>query len=232
MSALFLAFFAGALTTINPCVLPLLPILAASAYASGSLGPVALGAGLVTAFTIVGVAISATGAFIGFSHHALRTFAALAFVLAGLALLVPSLQERLSAAFAPVAASGASLATRAGRHGLAGQFAVGLLAGAVWTPCSGPSLVAAFALAAEADGIPAAALRMIFFSLGAATVVVLLAMGVSAIAIRRHASTARAVSGVLLVLVGAGILTGADKWLESRLLDLAPDWYINLTTSV
>jgi cytochrome c-type biogenesis protein len=232
MSALFLAFLAGALTTINPCVLPLLPILAASAYASGRLGPVALGAGLVTAFTVVGVAVSATGAFLGFPHFALRTFAASAFVLAGLVLLAPPLRQRLSTVLAPVAASSASLATRAGSHGLAGQFSVGLLAGAIWTPCSGPSLVAAFALAAEAEGVPAAAVRMIFFSAGAATVAVLLAMGVRTVAVRRHASTASAIAGVLFVLVGASVLTGADKWIESRLLDFAPDWYINLTTSI
>ncbi len=232
MGALLLAFLAGALTTINPCVLPLLPILAASAYASGRLGPVALGAGLVTAFTLVGVAISATGTFLGIHHYALRTFAAAVFVLAGLALLMPSLQQRLSSALAPVAASGASLATRAGSYGLAGRFAVGLLAGAIWTPCSGPSLAAAFALAAEAGGTFAAALRMIVFSLGAATIVVLLAMGASAISVRRHASRARILAGALFVMVGAGVLTGADRWIEARMLDLAPDWYVNLTTSI
>jgi cytochrome c-type biogenesis protein len=68
MGTLFLAYLAGALTTINPCVLPLLPILMASAYASGRVGPVALGAGLVTAFTLVGVAVSATGSFLGSSQ--------------------------------------------------------------------------------------------------------------------------------------------------------------------
>jgi cytochrome c biogenesis protein CcdA len=232
MGSLLLAYLAGALTTINPCVLPLLPILMASALASGRLGPVALGAGLVTSFTIVGVAISATGSFLGLHHQSLRVFAAALLLLAGLALLMPSLQERLSAVFAPVAASGASLATRAGNYGLIGQFSIGLLAGAIWTPCSGPSLVAAFGLAAEAQGIPAAALRMIFFSLGAATVIVLLAMGASAVTLRHHAGKAKTLAGVLFVLVGAAVLTGADKWLESRILDLAPDWFIDLTTSV
>jgi cytochrome c-type biogenesis protein len=147
-------------------------------------------------------------------------------------MLLPSLQERLSAFFAPLAASSESLAERAGRHGLAGQFAVGLLAGAIWTPCSGPSLVAAFGLAAEAQGIPAAALRMIFFSLGAATVIVLLAMGAGAMTLRHHAAKAKTLAGVLFVLAGAAVLTGADKWIETRLLDLAPDWFIDLTTSV
>ena len=238
MSALVLAFLAGALTTINPCVLPLLPILVASAYASGGFGPVALGAGLVASFTLIGVAISASGNFLGLDPYALRNFAAVVFILAGIALLVPAIERRLAAALAPFGNAGASLAQRVSTYGLAGQFGVGLLAGVIWTPCSGPSLADAFALAAEAGGIPVAALRMFVFGLGAATVIALLAFGTRAIAERRRRSFSTLARGVkpvvggLFLLVGVAALAGWDKWLESRLLDYAPDWYIYLTTSV
>jgi cytochrome c biogenesis protein CcdA len=238
MSALVLAFLAGALTTINPCILPLLPILVVSAYASGGFGPVALGAGLVTSFTLIGVAISASGNFLGLDPYALRNFAAVIFVLAGIALLVPAIERRLSATLAPFGNAGASLAHRIGGYGLVRQFGVGLLAGVIWTPCSGPSLAAAFALAAEAGGIPVAALRMFVFGLGAATVIALLAFGTRAITERRRRSFstlahgAKPVAGGLFLLIGVAVLAGWDKWLESRLLDYAPDWYIYLTTSV
>jgi cytochrome c-type biogenesis protein len=238
MGALVVAFVAGALTTINPCVLPLLPILVASAYGSSRFGPLALGAGLVASFTIVGVAISATGGFFGIDPLVLRTFAATILVLAGIVLLVPALERALSGTLAPLSKAGASLAQRVGGYGLPGQFGVGLLAGAIWTPCSGPSLAAAFALAAEAGGIPLAALRMFVFGLGAATVIALVAFGARAAIGRRREAFARMsrvakpVAGGLFLLVGAAVFTGADKWLESRILDLAPDWYIYLTTSV
>jgi cytochrome c-type biogenesis protein len=238
MGALILAFLAGALTTINPCVLPLLPILVASAYGSGRLGPIALGAGLVVSFTIIGVAISATGSFLGLDTFVLRTFASIILVLAGVALLVPFAEGRLSAAFAPLGNAGAALAQRIGGYGLAGQFGVGLLAGAIWTPCSGPSLAAAFALAAEAGGIPVAALRMVVFGIGAATVIALLAIGTRAVVDRRRETVARLsrfakpVAGGLFLFVGVAVFAGLDKWLEARLLDFAPDWYILLTTSV
>jgi cytochrome c-type biogenesis protein len=238
MSVLVLAFLAGALTTINPCVLPLLPILVASAYASGRFGPIALGAGLVTSFTVIGVAISATGSFLGLDPFALRTFAAVIFVLAGIVLLVPAFERRLSAAAAPLGNAGASIAKRVSSYGLAGQFGVGLLAGAIWTPCSGPSLAAAFALAAEAGGVPAAALRMFVFGLGAATVIALLAVGTRAVIDRRKETfsrvsrVAKPVAGGLFLLVGIAVFAGTDKWLEARILDFAPDWYIYLTTSI
>lgn len=238
MGALVLAFIAGALTTINPCVLPLLPVLVASALASGRFGPVALGAGLITSFTLVGIAVSATGDVLGLDHRALRIFAALVFILAGAALLVPAIERNLASVFAPLGNAGVSMAQRIGAYGLAGQFGVGLLAGAIWTPCSGPSLAAAFALAAEAGGIPAAALRMFVFGLGAATVIALLAVGTRAVIGRRRelfarvSRVAKPVAGGLFVLVGIAVFASLDKWLEARILDYAPDWYILLTTSV
>jgi cytochrome c-type biogenesis protein len=238
MSALVLAFLAGALTTINPCVLPLLPILVASAYGSGRFGPIALGAGLVASFTLVGAAISATGTFLGFDQYALRTFSAVVLVLAGVILLVPVLERQFSTAVAPLGNAGAALAQRIGGYGIAGQFGVGLLAGVIWTPCSGPSLVAAFALAAQAGGVAAGASRMFVFALGAATVIALLAFGARAVTDQRRKNLAalspraKQTAGAMFLIAGIAIFTGADKWLEARLLDLAPDWYVNLTTSI
>jgi cytochrome c biogenesis protein CcdA len=238
MSVFVLAYLAGALTTINPCVLPLLPILIASSYGSGRLGPVALGAGLVTSFTVVGAAISATGTFLGFDQYALRGFSAVVLVIAGVIFLVPVLERQIAAALAPVGNAGASLAQRIGGYGIAGQFGVGLLAGAIWTPCSGPSLVAAFALAAQAGGAAAGALRMFVFALGAATVIALLAFGARAVTDQRRRNLAalspkaKQIAGAMFLLAGVAIFTGIDKWLEARLLDLAPDWYIRLTTSI
>lgn len=238
MSVLVLAYLAGALTTINPCVLPLLPILIASAYGSGRFGPVALGAGLVASFTLVGIAISATGTFLGFDQYSLRTFSATILVLAGIVLLVPVLERKLSAAVAPLGNSSAALAQRIGGYGIAGQFGVGLLAGAIWTPCSGPSLVAAFALAAQAGGVVAGALRMFVFALGAATVIALLAFGARAVTAQRQKNfaalspRAKQIAGAMFLIAGVAIFTGADRWLEARVLDLAPDWYVNLTTSI
>lgn len=238
MTALLLAFLAGALTTINPCVLPLLPVFVGSAFASGRFGPVALGAGLVASFTIIGVAIGASGSLLGIDDRALRTFAAILLVAAGFVLLVPMVERRFAAALAPVGTVSASVAHRAGSYGAAGQFGVGLLAGAVWTPCSGPSLAAAFALAAEAGGIPAAALRMFAFGLGAATVIALLAIGSQKLITRRRqafgnvARFAKPVAGALFLTAGIAVASGLDKRLEAFLVEHSPEWLIVFATSL
>lgn len=238
MTALVLSYIAGVLTTINPCVLPILPVMVGSAFLHGKWGPVALAAGLAFSFTIVGVAIAATGSLLGLEERTLRVIAAVMFLLAGITLLVPALQERATALFSTAGNKGASLAQEASAYGLAGQFAVGMLTGIVWTPCSGPALGAAFALATEAGGIAQAAIRMLCFALGAATVLALLAFGSKAlIAERRHSlgmisRKAKPIAGVVFAAIGLAVLTGFDKRIEAYLNNAAPDWLINLTTSI
>lgn len=236
MGALLLAFLAGALTTINPCVLPLLPIVFASALASGRLGPVALVAGLVTSFTILGVAIAAAGDVFGLNERALRSISAILFVAIGIVLIVPAFEKKISTLFAGIGASSAALASRASAFGIAGQFAIGLLLGAMWSPCSGPALGAAIGLATAAGGVPQAALRMAVFGLGAASILLLLAFGTRAIVMRRReklakiAPVAKQIAGMLFLALGIAALTGFDKILETKLLDLTPDWLVALTT--
>jgi cytochrome c biogenesis protein CcdA len=236
MGALLLAFLAGALTTINPCVLPLLPIVFASALASGRLGPAALIAGLLASFTLVGVAVAASGSFLGLDERMLRFLSAILFVFIGIAFAVPVFEQQFSALFARAGAGGAALASRASAFGIAGQFAVGLLLGAVWSPCSGPALGAAVALAAQAGGVPEAALRLSVFGLGAASILLLLAFGSRAVIagrrewLARVAPVAKQIAGTLFLALGISILAGFDKILEAKLLDFTPDWLVNLTT--
>lgn len=238
MGALVLSFAAGALTTINPCVLPLLPVVFATALAAGRAGPVALIAGLVLGFTTLGVIVAATGTLFGIGAQTVRPFVALLFIAFGAALIAPPLEQRFAVLFAPVGAGGANLAARAGLFGAPGQFAVGLLLGAIWTPCSGPALGAAIALAAEAGGIPLAAARMTAFALGAAVILLLVAYGSRAAVARKRELLAaltiyaKPIAGAIFAALGLAMLTGFDKRLETILLDVSPDWLVTLTTSL
>ncbi|MEL7093202.1 MAG: cytochrome c biogenesis protein CcdA, partial [Pseudomonadota bacterium] len=59
------AYAAGLLTLINPCVLPVLPIVLVSALNASRLGPVALAAGMSVSFVTFGVLVTAFGRSIG-----------------------------------------------------------------------------------------------------------------------------------------------------------------------
>lgn len=235
MTALFLAFFAGTLTVINPCILPLLPIVVAAAFANGKLGAAALLLGLVAGFATLGVIVNATGALFGVSETVLRNVVAVLLLLFAAVLLIPALERRFSNMVAPVGAAGANLAARAGNYGIAGQFAVGILLGAVWAPCSGPSVGAALSLAVEAGGYLAAAARMTAFALGAALVLFLVAIGARSLATRgggvaKVAPFAKKIAGGAFLLVAVLMLSGLDKRVEAGLLDLMPDWLVAFTT--
>ncbi|MGE3160387.1 MAG: cytochrome c biogenesis protein CcdA, partial [Xanthobacteraceae bacterium] len=55
MGSIALALMAGVLSALSPCVLPLVPIVVATALGEHRLGPVALAAGLALSFVIIGL---------------------------------------------------------------------------------------------------------------------------------------------------------------------------------
>jgi len=235
MTAFVLSFLAGTLTVLNPCILPLLPIVVAAAFANGKLGALALLAGLIAGFATLGVLVNATGALFGVSESVLRNAVALLLVVFAAVLLIPALERRFSNLVAPVGAAGADLAARASKYGIAGQFLVGILLGAIWAPCSGPSVGAALSLAAEAGGYFSAALRMTAFAVGAALVLFLVAIGARSLATRgggigKLAPYAKKIAGGAFLLVGLLMLTGLDRFIEGSVVDLMPDWLISVTT--
>ena len=58
LGTLGLAFLAGILSVLSPCVLPLVPIVLGTAASEHRLGPLALAAGLAIAFTTIGLFVA------------------------------------------------------------------------------------------------------------------------------------------------------------------------------
>ena len=236
MSTLALAFLAGLLSSLSPCVLPLLPIVLGAALSQHRLGPVALAAGLALSFVVIGLFIATIGFSIGLDAGFFRFAAALVMVAIGLVLIVPVLQMRLAAAGGPLSNWTEQRFGGIGGNGLGGQFLVGLLLGAVWTPCVGPTLGAASVLAAQGANLGEVALTMLVFGVGAG--VPLIALGfLSRETLMRSrdrllsaGKTLKTALGALLVLIGVMILTGADKRAETFLVEHSPDWLTELTT--
>jgi cytochrome c biogenesis protein CcdA len=122
------------------------------------------------------------------------------------------------------------------RQGLPGQFAVGILLGAVWTPCVGPTLGVASVLAAQGRDLFQVALTMFVFAVGTALPLLLLGL-MSREALMRWrgrmlatGSTGKMMLGIILVLMAAIILSGIDKPLEAALLQVTPTWMTEIGT--
>lgn len=233
-----LSFTAGTLSTLSPCVLPLVPVLVGSALMTHRLGPYALAAGLALSFTAVGVFIASIGAAIGLDQEVFRNVAAGLLILFGIVLLSSALQERFAAAASGLSNSGSSLLNRVSTDSLPGQFALGLLLGVVWAPCVGPTLGATITLASQGQDLAHVALTMALFGVGAGIPLVLLGLlSRQALAKFRHrlfaaGKAGKKVLGSLLLLLGIAILAGFDKQFETFILQHSPDWLVALTVSI
>ena len=232
-----LAFIAGLLSILSPCVLPLLPIVLGTAASAHRSGPLALAAGLSLSFVAIGLFIATFGFALGLDGDLFRKIAALVLLALGIVLLVPRLQERFTSAAGPLGAIAERALGGTLGSGAYGQFGIGLLLGAVWSPCVGPTLGAASLLAAQGKNLGEVAITMAVFGLGAALPLVL--MGTlsreALLRARGHMRTAgqggKMALGALLSVVSVLILSGADKRLESVLVAISPEWLTRLTTS-
>src|SRR5262245_14803313 len=142
-ATLALAFLAGALSILSPCVLPILPIVLGAAASQHRLGPAALAAGLAVSFVVVGLFVATVGYSIGLDADLLRNVAAVLMIAISVVLLVPRFQAQLALAAAPLANWSDRRFGGSAKTGLAGQLSLGILLGAVWSPCVGPTLGAA-----------------------------------------------------------------------------------------
>jgi len=236
IGSLGLAFLAGILSVLSPCVLPLLPLVLGAAASEHRLGPAALAAGLALSFVAIGLFVATVGFAIGLDAGLFRLVAALLLVLVGLVLMVPVAQTRLAAAAGPVSDWTERRFGGFSSAGLAGQFGVGLLLGAVWSPCVGPTLGAASLLASQGRDLGVVALTMLLFGLGAALPLLLLGLLSREVLMRWRdrmmglGKGLKAALGLILVATGLMIATGYDKAAETALVNASPDWLTTLTT--
>ena len=188
---LLLGYVAGLLTLINPCVLPILPIVLATSLHAGRSGPLLLAAGMSLSFVTLGLFVAALGRTFGITEDTFSNVAAVLMIGFGVILLVP----RLSAHFA-TATAGVSMQADAGidlidRDGLTGQFAAGVLLGAVWSPCIGPTLGGAISLASQGESLLRAGGIMVAFALGVSTIILALGYGAQSVICKRQAMMRR-----------------------------------------
>ena len=231
-----LGYLAGLLSTLSPCVLPLIPILIGSAVSAHRLGPYALAAGLTLSFTAIGLLLALAGFALGLDAGVLRQGAGVLLIALSVVLLSPALQRRFATLTSGAGAGGDRLLARFRLDGLEGQFLIGLVLGLIWSPCVGPTLGAAATLAAQGKELPSIALLMLLFGIGAGTPLVVLGslsrpvmnrLRGRLLAVGQHG---KLVLGGMLMLLGLATLTGGDKVFETWAVDHSPAWLTDLTT--
>ena len=231
-----LAFTAGILSTLSPCVLPLLPIVIGAAASQHRYGPAALAAGLAVSFVTIGLFVATIGFAIGLDADVFRKLSAVLLLVLGAVLISPRLQGWVAGAAGPLSNWADRRFGGNGGTGLWGQVGVGVLLGAVWSPCVGPTLGAASVLASQGKDLGQVALTMGLFGLGAALPLLILGMLSREAMVRVRGrllsagSTAKTALGVVLMTVGLLVFSGYDKAAEAALVNVMPEWLTLLTS--
>lgn len=233
-----LSLAAGGLTTLSPCVFPLLPLVLGGALQGNRFAPVAMGAGMIASFAAIGMLLGALGPALGIDADTVRTAGAAMLIAFALVMLVPALGERFTRWMLPIATTANAASAKLDGGSVVGALLLGGVLGLVWSPCSGPLLGSALTLVASEGGVARGGLVLGIFGLGAAIPLVAVAYASRRgfVAVRdwvmARIERVRHVFAVLLGAMGVAILTGGDKWLEARVLQWLPDAWVNLTVGI
>lgn len=235
LATLTLSWVAGTLTTLSPCVFPLLPLVLGSALQANRWSPVVMGAGMAFSFALIGVLLGALGPLLGIDGDSIRIAGGWLLITFAVVMLVPIASRTFSGWMLPLATSANAVSQHLDSRSLGGAFALGAVLGLVWSPCSGPLLASALTLVVSEGNAAKGALVLGVFGIGAATPLVMVAYASrqgftrSRDWVLAHVELLKRGFGLVLGLVGIAILTGADKWLEAELLTMLPDAWVQLT---
>ncbi len=236
LAAYGLSLAAGSLTTLSPCVFPLLPLILGGALQRNRLAPLAMGVGMAASFALIGLLVGLAGDQLGIDPATVRNAGAALLIAFGIVMLVPWLNARFNALVTPLATRANAAGGQLDAGSLTGALGLGALLGLVWSPCSGPLLGSTLTLVASEGGALRGASLLGVFGIGAAVPLVAAAYASRAGFGRVrgwvivHAEPVKKGFGVLLVALGVAILSGGDKWLETQVNDWLPQAWIGLTT--
>jgi cytochrome c biogenesis protein CcdA len=195
----------------------------------------ALAAGMSLSFVAFGMVVATIGHSIGLTEEVLARAGALMMLAFGAILLLPQLSNRFETVMAGVSARADTTLAQSGHSGLGGQFLGGLLLGAVWSPCIGPTLGGAIALASQGESLTWAFFIMVAFAAGVSTLILGIGLGGQnlirsrAQALRGLASRSKPILGGVFVLVGLMILFNVHKAIDQWALETLPYWLTDLS---
>ena len=187
LAAVLLMFVAGFLTSLTPCVYPMIPITLAvlgareknqSHLKSFSLALVYV-LGIAFTYSILGVAAASTGTLFGSALGNVWVVSGLALVSVAMGLSMYGFYEIQAPAFVRN-----RLGAAGGKgHGYPGAFVTGLFAGVVASPCIGPVLVSVLAYIAQTKDRTLGFVLLFSFAMGMG--VLFLALGLSSSLLRK-----------------------------------------------
>jgi cytochrome c-type biogenesis protein len=230
--SVFIAFGAGVLSFLSPCVLPLIPSYLCVIGGSPPAGnaeyrprPIARTLSFISGFSVVFIVLSVI-----FSSAVMLMNAAFRYINLVSGIIVIILGLNIIFDFLSLLNYEKRLHLKNKPKGIAGAFLAGGAFGAGWTPCVGPVLAAILLLAAKTSSIPNAVLYLVFYSAGLGLPFLLASIFFNAFVnisakLRSYLPLIQRISGALLVVIGVLIVKGDYKAINN----LAAKWQAKLS---
>ncbi|MGB3246506.1 MAG: cytochrome c biogenesis protein CcdA [Sulfitobacter sp.] len=233
------AAFAGILSFLSPCILPIVPFylsylagvgmnqisadaeIDATTRRRAVIAACFFAAGVITIFMGLGAAATVFGQVVREYFDVLRWIAAAIIIAMGLHFLGVI---RIGILYRQLRAD----AGNTSNVSLIGAYVIGLAFAFGWTPCVGPVLAAILFTAAGADTASTGALLLFVYGLGMTAPFVLAAFFIGPFmrwmsGFRRYLGLIEKVMGVMLILFGVLIATNSMNYIAQWMLEIGPD---------
>ncbi len=230
-----IAFLAGLVSFVSPCVLPLVPAylsfltgssleelqgdLAAPARARVIAHAVAFIIGFTIVFVALGASASAIGGLLKANRHLIAQIGGVIIIVFGLQMTGIFRLKFL--------AMDKRLHLQQANRSLLGSGIVGLAFAAGWSPCIGPILATILALASQAGGVREGAWLLFIYSMGLALPFLVMAIAIGAVLptlnrVKRFLPAVEIAAGVFMIAVGVVLVTDSFLRVQGYLAPFVP----------
>lgn len=225
------AFIAGFVTILSPCILPILPIVLSGGISGGKKRPIGIVVGFVISFTFFTLFLSSLVKLLGISPDTLRFISVVIIFTLGTSMFIPQFQLLIERMFSRISGK---VIIKSSKDGFGGGVLLGTSLGLVWTPCVGPILASVITLAASNTLTSSSLFITLAYSLGTAIPLLLITYGGRALLqknpwLLKNTVTIQRLFGILMMIVSVGILFNIDRSFQAYILDVFPNYGINLT---
>ncbi len=228
------AFFAGVVTILSPCILPILPIILSSSIGTQQIGkarPLGVITGFILSFTFFTLFLSSIVKAIGVPADSLRLFSVVVIALFGISMLIPKFQVWIEILFSKLSRF---LPQSQNRTGFSGGILIGLSLGLLWTPCVGPILASIISLAITGTVTLDAVFIIVAYAIGTAIpLFFIMIAGQTALKkvpwLLQNSGKIQKVFGILMILTALAIFFNLDRKFQTFILNAFPNYGTGLT---
>ncbi len=233
------SFLAGLLTSVNPCVLPLLPIIIVNIMNNNKYGPIYMCIGLSITYIITSYIMAQLLKYVVVDPRVVQHISSIFIIIFGIMMVIPALAKYLSLSLSGLANFTNNMSKKLPLDRPLNFVILGGLLGIIWSPCSGPILgEALFILTVanfDSEVFKITAGVLFPFIMGASLPILLVAysgkylMGKYFHGILQRTWLINFAMGIILIIYGLLIMFGYLKYVEAFLIDLLPFEWLSFT---